>query len=103
MKDNLVDEVNSGNSKRFIILIIFIILSIIFLITTIIFIVLYANAKNESNNENTTPEKNDEPLFPPSERFIKVLTKITESGGALIKQGKHDILNSTYFNFVDVI
>ena len=102
MKDNLVDEVNSGNSKRFIILIIFIILSIIFLITTIIFIVLYVNAKNETDNENTTPETNDEPFFPPSERFIKVLTKITESEGALIKQGKHDILNSTYFNFVDV-
>ena len=102
MKDNLVDGVSTGNSKRFIILVIFIILSIIFLITTIIFIILYKNAKNESNNENTTPEKNDVPFFPPSERFVKVLTKITESEGALIKQGKHDILNSKYFNFVDV-
>jgi len=106
MKDNILDEVNTGNSKRFILLITFIILSIIFLITTIIFIILYANAKNESNDEsseNTTPEKNDdEPLFPPQERFIKVLSKLTESEGALVKQGKHDILNSTYFNFVDV-
>ena len=75
MKDNLVDEVNSGNSKRFIILIIFIILSIIFLITTIIFIVLYANAKNETNNENTTPETNDEPLFPPSKGLLKYWQK----------------------------
>ena len=99
------NEINSGSSVRFLILVILIFLSVIFLITTIVFIVLYVKEKNDSDIENPDskePEDEDVPLYPSQERYIKVLTKLTEIDGAYAYQGKHDILDSPYFNFIDI-
>ena len=100
MKDNLIEESNIGSSKRFICLIIFVALSIIFLITTIVFIVLYLNEKNDGENTDTKNSENDSPKV--EDRFIKVLSRVSENGGAYISQGKHDIINSPYFKYVDI-
>jgi uncharacterized membrane protein len=78
MKDNLIEESNVGSSKRFICLIIFAALSIIFLITTIVFIVLYINEKNDEENTDTKNTENDSPKV--EDRFIKVLSRVSESG-----------------------
>ena len=109
MEDNLLDGAGSGNSKRFICLVLFIILSTIFLITTIIFVALYVNAKNDSESANKdtpvepiVPEEPIPILYPNPDRFIKVLSRITEVEGAYVKQGKHDFLNSKYFNYIDI-
>ena len=100
MKDNLIEESNIGRSKRFICLIIFVALSIIFLITTIVFIALYINEKNDGENTETKNSENDSPKV--EDRFIKVLSRVSENGGAYISQGKHDIINSPYFKYVDI-
>ena len=100
MKDNLIEESNIGSSKRFICLIIFVALSIIFLITTIVFITLYINEKNDGENTDTKNSENDSPKV--EDRFIKVLSRVSESGGAYMSQGKHDIIDSPYFKYVDI-
>ena len=102
MKENLIGGEEVGSSKRFFCLIFFMALSLIFLITTIVFVVLYINSKGESDSEKTNSTIPYEPKYPSEDRFIKVLSKMTELGGAYVTQGKHDITNSSYFKYIDI-
>jgi hypothetical protein len=98
MQEKLFGGSDSGSSRKFICLIVFIILTVILLITTIIFGALYSKEKNSENqNTNTTLIE-----YPSPERFIKVLSRISESGGAYMLQTRHDIFNSKYFNYLDI-
>ena len=99
------DEEKKRKTKILVFLIIFMALSLVFLISTIIFIGLYISAKKDVKEENTTPDKSepDEPIYDPTQdRFIKIISKVTETGGAYVSQGKHDILNSKYYNYLDI-
>jgi predicted double-glycine peptidase len=98
MKEKFFED-DKKRASKFQCLITFIVLSGIFLTTTIIFIVLFAKLKNEKNSE-----KDDSVIieYPSPERFIKVLTRLTENKGSFVKQSKHDIYNSTYFNYLDI-
>ena len=40
--------------------------------------------------------------YPSPERFIKVLSRLTENNGAYIKQTRHDIYNSKFYNYLDI-
>ena len=98
MKEKFFED-DKKRASKFQCLITFIVLSGIFLTTTIIFIVLFAKLKSEKNSE-----KHDSVIieYPSPERFIKVLTRVSENDGAFVKQSKHDIYNSTYFNYLDI-
>ena len=92
-------EENEPSSKKFILLIVSIILSGIFLTTTIFFIILYIKLKTEydSDKDNTNIIE-----YPSPQRFIKIKKRLTEINGSFVKQSKHDIYNSTYFNYLDI-
>ena len=99
------DEEKKRKIKILVVLVIFMVLSFVLLISTIIFIGLYLSVKKDIKEENTTPDKSepDEPIYDPTQdRFIKVISKVTETGGAYVSQGKHDILNSKYYNYLDI-
>ena len=99
------DEEKKRKTKILVVLVIFMVLSFVLLISTIIFIGLYLSVKKDIKEENTTPDKSepDEPIYSPTQdRFIKVISKVTETGGAYVSQGKHDILNSKYYNYLDI-
>ena len=107
MKDMNIGGIDAGKSRRLIYLIFFIILSIIFFITSIIFIILYIKAINDSESDkkvkSVEPTIPEEPIpYQDPERYIKVLSRITEEEGSFVKQGKHDFLNSKYFNYIDI-
>ena len=99
MEENLLEEENEPSSKKFILLIVSIILSGIFLTTTIFFIILYIKLKTEydSDKDNTNIIE-----YPSPQRFIKIKKRLTEINGSFVKQSKHDIYNSTYFNYLDI-
>ena len=54
MEENLLEEENEPSSKKFILLIVSIILSGIFLTKTIFFIILYIKLKTEYNSDKDT-------------------------------------------------
>ena len=54
MEENLLEEENEPSSKKFILLIVSIILSGIFLTETIFFIILYIKLKTEYNSDKDT-------------------------------------------------
>ena len=105
MEGKLLEGNDSGSSRKFIFLIVFIILTVILLITTIVFGALYSKEKNrgsESENQNTNITNVTLVEYPSPERFIKVLSRISESSGAYIEQTRHDIYNSKYYNYLDI-
>ena len=99
MEENLLEEENEPSSTKFILLIVSIILSGIFLTKTIFFIILYIKLKTEydSDKDNTNIIE-----YPSPQRFIKIKKRLTEINGSFVKQSKHDIYNSTYFNYLDI-
>jgi len=97
MEEKLFGDNDDNNPKKLICLIAFIIISLIFLITAIIFGALYSIEKNKNSNKHVTLME-----YPSPERFIKVLSRLTESNGAYIKQTRHDIYNSKFYNYLDI-
>jgi hypothetical protein len=69
-------------ASKFPCLITFIALTVIFLTTTIIFIVLFAKLKNENDSKKDNSVIIE---YPSPERFIKVLTKVSENNGSFVK------------------
>ena len=98
MEEKLLEDEKKRISKL-LYLIAFIILSGFFLTTTIIFIILFGKLKNENDSGKNNPVIIE---YPSPERFIKILTRLTENKGSFVKQSKHDIYNSTYFNYLDI-
>ena len=90
---------NAKSSFNSFILIVLIASTVIFLITTIIFLALYIKEKNNNSQDS---KKSDIISLNDESRYIPIVLKVTENEGAYIYQGKHDILNSKYYNFVDV-
>ena len=98
MDEKLLEDEKKRISKL-LYLISFIILSGFFLTTTIIFIILFTKLKDENDSEKDNSVILE---YPSPVRFIKVLTRVSENDGAFVTQSKHDIYNSTYFNYLDI-
>ena len=96
-----------GISNITLYLIFFLVLTIIFLITTVVFIILYIKEKKDNDSDKNSEKKN-KPIsdvsnyYPTQERFIPVKSKMTELEGGYLYQGRHDILDTPYFNFIDI-
>ena len=90
---------NAKSSFSSFILIILIVSTVIFLITTVIFLALYIKEKNNNSQDS---KKSDIISLNDESRYIPILSRISETGGAYLNRGKHDILNSKYYNFVDI-
>ena len=90
---------NAKSSFNSFILIVLIASTVIFLITTIVFLALFIKEKNNNSQDS---KKYDIISLNDESRYIPIYSKVTENEGAYIYQGKHDILNSKYYNFVDV-
>ena len=88
---------NTKSSSSLILIVLFA-LTLIFLITTVVFLVLYIKEKNNSQDS----KKSDIVSLNDESRYIPILSKVSETEGAYLSRGKHDILNSKYYNFVDV-
>jgi hypothetical protein len=99
MEKGLIGKKNSKSSKISIFLSFFACLSFAFLISTITLATLYMNEKNSNLEKNLDIRKLQEPT---EERYIPVLSKVTEEGGAYAQRGKYDIKNSKYFKYIDI-
>ena len=101
MKKSLLENVKSKKSKELLFISFFVFLTILFLTTTIIFCSLYMSLPSKPNSTQRSLKELSKDSSDES-RYIEVLSKVTEEGGAYGKQGKHDIKNSKYFKYIDI-
>ena len=101
MKKSLLENVKSKKSKELLFISFFVFLTILFLTTTIIFGSLYMSLPSKPNSTQRSLKELSKDSSDES-RYIEVLSKVTEEGGAYGKQGKHDIKNSKYFKYIDI-
>jgi len=101
MKKSLLKNIKSNKSKELFFIAFFAFLTIFFLTTTIIFCSLYMSIPKKTNSTKRSLEELPKDSSEES-RYIEVLSQVAEDGGAYTKQGKHDILNSKYFKYIDI-
>ena len=92
--------IDSRKRKETIFLFLFAFLTTLFLTTTIIFGNLYMkiSKKNASRKRFLEEVKDDSS----NERYIEVISQVTNDSGAYIRRGKYDIPNSKYFKYIDI-
>ena len=101
MKINLIPQINKQTDIKPIYITFFACLSVFFLSTTLIYASLYINTKKSPNltrklSSNIISDESSE------ERHIKVISNVTEEGEPNASQGKLDIKNSPYFQYIDI-
>ena len=100
MKKNISELLSSNKRKELILISFFACLSSLFLTTTIIFANLYIKITQRKFKAKRFLE--EVPQASSDDRYIPVLSNMTEDAGALIYRGKHDINNSKYFKYIDI-
>ena len=100
MKKNISELLSSNKRKELILISFFACLSSLFLTTTIIFANLYMKITQRKFKAKRFLE--EVPQASSDDRYIPVLSNMTEDAGALIYRGKHDINNSKYFKYIDI-
>ena len=100
MKKNISELLSSNKRQQLILISLFACLSSLFLTTTIIFANLYMKITQRKFKAKRFLE--EVPQTSSDDRYIPVLSNMTEDAGALIYRGKHDINNSKYFKYIDI-
>ena len=100
MKKNISELLSSNKRQQLILISLFACLSSLFLTTTIIFANLYMKITQRKFKAKRFLE--EVPQASSDDRYIPVLSNMTEDAGALIYRGKHDINNSKYFKYIDI-
>ena len=100
MKKNITELLSSNKRQQLILISLFACLSSLFLTTTIIFANLYMKITQRKFKAKRFLE--EVPQASSDDRYIPVLSNMTEDAGALIYRGKYDINNSKYFKYIDI-